>query len=172
MRRTHSLRFDALEARKLLTKAHVTAVHPAAAVAATPVVLTGTLSVNKNDAVTNDNVDGSTTTSVPVSGRLGTLGKVQGVWYENADQFGDYMGPDTIELVTHSPKGALTVAFNNQNAGPLHLIGHSTGYYQHAQRLEGGTGAFAKASENGSIEVMVSSTKKTVESLELISTNT
>ena len=172
MRRAHSLRFDALEARKLLTKAHVVAVHPAAAVVSVPVVLTGTLAVDKNEATTSQNIDGSSTTMVPVSGRLGTLGKVQGVWYENADQFGDYMGPDTIELVSRNPKGTLSVSFNNQNAGQLHLIGHSTGYYQHAQRLQGGTGAFAKASEDGSIEVMVSSTKKAVESLELISTNT
>ena len=67
MRRNHPLRFDALETRKLLTAAHVASVHPIV-----PVALNGTLTVNVNDSSQSENPDSSWTTTVPVSGVLGS----------------------------------------------------------------------------------------------------
>ena len=78
MKHVHSLRFETLEARQLLSRAHVhAAVAHAARPAATPVVLNGTLNVdnNPNATTTTTNEDGSMTTSVPVAGQLGALGR-------------------------------------------------------------------------------------------------
>ena len=91
--------------------------------------------------MTNTNLDGGYTTSVPVSGQLNGLGKVHGVWYESTDQFGDYLGPDTITL--RGAQGGFTIAFSNASPGPAHKNGHTV-YYQHAQRFDGGSGAYAE----------------------------
>ena len=168
MKRDHALGFDALETRKLLTKVHVAAAHPATAVAATPVVITGTLTVNMKAATSILNGDSSTTSSAPVSGRLGSYGKVQGTWNETVDAFGAYEGPDWVQLQSKNPKGSFIIAFNNNNPGSPTPIGHGTGMYQHAQHLYNGTGAFAKATESGSIEVLENTKTKDVESLVLI----
>ena len=114
MRHAVSPRFDDLEDRKLLSKAHIAAAHPASAVAA-PLVLNGTLAVDYKAATMNMNADGSSTTVVPVSGRLGTLGGVHGDWNQSVDSYGDYEGPDTIKL--HDTKGSFIITFNDQNPG-------------------------------------------------------
>jgi hypothetical protein len=152
MKRVHSLRFESLEGRELLSGAHAAA-HPArshTAVAAGPLVLDGTLTVNNRAALTNTNLDGGYTTSVPVSGSLSGLGEVHGVWYESTDQFGDYLGPDTITL--RGAQGGFTIAFSNATPGPAHKDGHNV-YYQHVQRFDGGSGAYARATESGTIDL-------------------
>jgi hypothetical protein len=160
MSRAHSLRFDALETRALLSGAH--AAH--AAVAA-PLVLNGTLTADNQAAATNTNLDGGYTTSVPVSGQLNGLGKVHGVWYESTDAYGDYLGPDTVTL--HGSQGSFTIAFSNATPGPAHRAGPHSVYYQHAQRLSSGSGAYAKAKENGAIDLNMNAAHTTVESLTL-----
>src|SRR5262249_47181891 len=123
MKRVHSLRFEALERRELLSRAHAAGAH-AAMVHATPAIagaprgLDGTLTGNHHAASTDMNLDGGYTTSVPVSGQLSGLGAVRGVWYESTDQFGDYLGPDTITL--RGAQGSFTIAFSNASSGPAH----------------------------------------------------
>jgi hypothetical protein len=163
MRRDHSPRFDALEARKLLTTAHVAAVPPAV-----PVTTDGTLNVNVNDSSQSMNGDGSWTTTVPVSGVLGALGKVKGFWETSIDQSGDADGPDELVLQTKDPKGSFTIAFNNVNPGKPTKVSPGLGFYQHGQHLTAGSGAYAHTTESGSIELMVSGKKGAVTSLVLI----
>jgi hypothetical protein len=150
MKRVHSLTFESLEGRELLSgarAAHAARAHPAAA---GPLMLDDTLTVNNKQAITNTNLDGGDTTSVPVSGQLTGVGAVHGVWYESTDAYGDYMGPDTITL--HGSQGSFTIAFNNGSPGPAHKDG-TTVYYQHAQKFDGGSGAYAGATESGSIDL-------------------
>lgn len=163
MRRDHSLRFEALEGRQLLAAAHVATVVPP-----TPVTIDGTLTVNVNDSSQIQNLDGSWTTTVPVSGTLDGLGKVKGNWQTSIDQFGNYDGPDTIQLSTKTPKGSFTIAFNNKNPGKPTKVSPALGFYQHGQQLRSGTGAFAHATEAGSIELMDNLKKGDVTSLVLI----
>jgi hypothetical protein len=155
MKRVHSLHFEALEGRELLSRAHAAVAHAARvhatpAIAGAPLVLDGTLTVNNHAASTDTNLDGGYTTSVPVSGQLSGLGEVRGVWYESTDQFGDYLGPDTITL--RSAQGSFTIAFSNASSGPAHKIGHTV-YYQHAQHAVSGSGAYAGTTESGSINL-------------------
>jgi hypothetical protein len=111
------------------------------------------------------NTDGSSTTTVPVSGPFGALGEVRGTWNESTDPYGDYQGPDVLRL--HDSKGSFVLTFNNQNPGPAHPYGHGTVYYEHTQRLYTGTGAYARATESGTIEIVANTAKTTVESLVL-----
>jgi hypothetical protein len=160
---------EGLEARKLLSRAHLAIAHPrAAAVVAVPVSLSGTLAVDNNAVSSTQNSDGSSTTSVPVAGQLGTLGVVHGLWNETADSFGDVQGLDALRLNTS--QGGLIVVFNNQTSGPPHRMGHGTVFYEHPQRILEGTGSLAHASESGSIEVVTNGAKRIVESLILKST--
>ena len=168
MRRECSLHVEALEGRKLPSTAHPAAAHPATGVVATPLVLEGKLAVDAKDRTATTNDGGSMTTSSPVSGNLAGLGKVHGTWYESTDAFGDYQGPDYLQIQVSKPKGSLTVSFNNQDTGKVQAIGGGLGIYQHAQRLDSSSGAFAKATENGSIELIVNSAKKSVQTLELL----
>lgn len=168
MSHVYFLRFEALEARKLLSKVHVAVAHTAPA--SVPLVLDGTLTVDSKAASSSTNPDGSTTTTVPVAGRLGALGEVRGLWYENADAFGDSSGPDTITL--RNSKGAFGVAFNDQSSVQAHPIGNGAVSYEHAQRVLGGAGAYAHASESGSIELVTNKAKTQVVSLELNTPNT
>jgi hypothetical protein len=163
MRHVHPLRFDALEARKLLSRAHIAVTHHPAAAVATPLVLSGTLAVNNNAASTTMNPDGSSTTSIPVAGKLGALGEVRGVWNETVDSFGNISGPDTLRL--HDPKGTLVIAISAQNSGRARLVGHGAVAYQRAQRFYGGTGAYAHGSESGSVELITNDAKSHVVSL-------
>ena len=170
MKRVHSLHLEALEGRELLSRAHAAApaarVHATPAIAGAPLVLDGTLTVNNHAATTDTNLDGGYTTSVPVSGQLSGLGKVRGVWYESTDEFGDYLGPDTVTL--RDAQGGFTIAFSNASSGPAHKNGHTV-YYQHAQRFDGGSGAYAGATEKGSIDLNMNPKHTTVVSLTLSS---
>ncbi len=164
MSHPHSLHFDALESRELLTGAHAAPAHAAAALT-TPLVLQGTLTVNNHAAMSTTNMDGSSTTSVPVSGPLAGLGKVHGVWYESTDGFGNYLGPDLIRL--RAARGTFTVAFSNQSPGPAHRTAARTVYYEHNQRVQGGTGPYAGARETGTIDLNMNAAHSAVQSLTL-----
>ncbi len=159
-----ALSFEALEARKLLSRVHIVA-HTRPAVSATPLVLDGTLTVANNAATTSMNDDGSTTTSVPVAGQLGTLGKVHGVWEESTDEYGDPIEPDTLEL--HDAKGTVVVAFNGQNVGRGHHLAGGAVNYDVAQRVLDGAGAYTRAPESGSIELTTNSARTLVQSMTL-----
>src|SRR5262249_22588751 len=90
MSHVHSLDFEALETRELLSSTHHAGTHSKPTVATVPLVIDGTVAVNNNAAVSDENLDGGTTTSVPLTGQLGALGKVTGVWHESTDGYGDY----------------------------------------------------------------------------------
>jgi hypothetical protein len=168
MHRRRSLCFDALEERKLLSRGHVVA-HAKPAVAATPLVLNGTLTVNNRGATTSMDELGDTTTSIPVAGQLGTLGEVRGIWNESEDSEGDYMGPDTIQL--HNAKGSFVVEFNADNPGQTHRVAGGAVYYQHSQLVSGGTRAYAHTKESGSIDLNANAARTAVDSM-TISTQT
>ena len=173
MKRVHSLRFETLEARQLLSLAHVhiTMAH-AARPAETPVVLNGTLTVNNNPnaTTTTTNEDGSMTTSVPVAGQLGALGEVHGIWDETVDSFGDYEGPDTLTL--HASKGTFAIAFNNENSPRAGVKVGSAISYKHTQVVLGGDGAYARASESGTIELTTNAARTQIVSMTLHTQNT
>jgi hypothetical protein len=172
MSHVRPLVFDALEHRVLLSKGHVGVLHAVPAVAAAPLVLDGSLAVdnNGNAASTSMNLDGSTTTSVPVAGRLGTLGEVRGVWNKSVDAFGNPTGLDTLRL--HNSRGAFVVAFNGQQPVRAQPAPHRAVYYRHPQRLSLGTGAYAGASESGTIELVTNSARTVVQSMTLASRTT
>jgi hypothetical protein len=174
MKRVHSLRFETLEGRRMLSTTHPAVAHAAhvSRAAAVSLVLNGSLTVDNNpDAATSTtNVDGSTTTSLPVSGELSGLGRVRGIWNETLDEFGDYEGPDT--LILRDAKGAFGVAFNNQNSTPANAKTHGAITFDHAQKVLGGTGAYARASESGSIGVTTNAARTQVVSLTLQTRNT
>jgi hypothetical protein len=169
MRSNRLLRFEDLEARKLLSAAHIGSARPAS-VAVTPINLTGTLDVNLNEASTVENSDSSETTTVPLVGRLGSLGKVTGVWSHTLNQLGDYRGPDTLVLKSSLQKGSFTINFDGNDSGlTAKSVGKDVSDYQHAQKLVSGTGTFAKVSQAGSIELMLNTNQDTYKSLVLIS---
>ena len=153
MNRVHSLDFDSLEGRELLSRAHGLAAHSRrahAAPAAAPLVLDGTLTVDMHAATSLTNLDGGTTISAPVSGTLAGPGELSGVWYESTDQFGEFAGPDTITL--RGPRGGFTIAFSNASPGPAHRSGHRV-YYRHPQHIVSSSGAYAGAAERGWIDL-------------------
>ncbi len=166
MRRGHFLRFDALEARRLLTT-HAVMPHTTPMRALTPLVLDGTLVVDNSPASASItmNADGGATTSLPVKGQLNGLGEVRGVWSESTDSFGDVEGLDTVQL--RDSKGTFIVAFNNQTSGPAHSAPHGAVSYEHAQRFDGGGRAYAHASESGTIALTTNPTKTEVVSMSL-----
>jgi hypothetical protein len=170
MSRVHCLRFDALEARELLSTAHHAAAHAAKAHArpaavAGPLALDGTLTVNNRATVENMDAEDDTITTVPVSGQLGAMGQVSGLWYESVDAYGDYLGPDTITL--HGAQGSVTVAFNNGSPGPAHRTGPHAVYYQHPLQIEGGTGAYAGETGRGTIDLNMNAAHTAVQSITL-----
>jgi len=162
MRHVHSPRFETLEARQLLSKTHV-----GVARAAPLLVLNGTLTVDNNPdaASTIRNEEGSKTTSVPVAGQLGTLGKVHGIWDVTVNARGKNYAPD--ELILRNSKGSFIVAFTQ----PAHKKARGVSY-ERAQVVLGGTGAYARASERGSIEVTHRAVRTQVVSLTLQTRNT
>jgi hypothetical protein len=172
MSHVRPLVFDALEPRVLLSKGHVAVAHAVPAVAAAPLVLNGSLAVdnNANAASTTMNTDGSTTTSVPVAGRLGAWGEVRGVWNKTVDAFGAPTGLDTLRL--HNSKGAFIVAFNGQQPVRAQPTAHRAVYYQHPQRLNLGTGAYVGASESGTIKLITDPARTVVQSMTLASRTT
>jgi len=168
MKHVHSVRFEALEARQLLSRAHLhAAIAHAARPALTPVALNGTLSIdnNPNATTTNENEDGSMTTSVPVAGQLSGLGEVHGIWNETVDSFGDYEGPDTLTL--HASNGALVVAFNNATSKRADVKVRGEVSYEHPQMVIGGTGAYARPSETGTIELTTNAARTEIVSMTL-----
>ena len=155
MNRDRTLHFEPLEGRQLLSGTHARAshagrAHASPATAAAPLVFSGTLTVDNKQAATNTNMYSGYTTSVPVVGQLSGVGHVHGVWFESTDQFGNYLGPDTVTL--HGAKGSFTIAFSNASSGPAHKDG-KTVYYQHAQHAISGSGAYAGATESGTIDL-------------------
>ncbi len=107
---------------------------------------------------------------MPVAGRLGTLGVVHGVSNESVDEYGDYIGPDTLRL--HASNGAFVVAFSNQTPGPAHAAGHGAVYYEHAQRVYNPKGADTGDSETGTIELFTNPARTSVVSMKLSTRNT
>jgi hypothetical protein len=163
--RTDSLRFDLLETRTLLSAIHRAPAHDQPAPGTVPLVFDGTLMVGNKSPMSTMNQDGSTTTSVPVAGRLGTLGEVRGVWNESVDQFGDYLGPDTLRL--HTANGTFLVAFDNASSGRAHRVAKGVVYYQHPQRVYNPTGAYAGQVESGTIDLNLNRAHTHVMSLRL-----
>ena len=174
MKRSRSLRFEALEGRQLLSRGHVALAHlphpHATRALAGPIVLDGTLIVNANPnaVMTTTNPDGSSTTATPVSGQLTTLGHVRGVWSESVDAYGNYDGPDTLLL--RNPKGSILIAFNNQNSTRAAARAPGGATYEHSQRVFGGTRAYAGASETGTIVLTTNRVRAAVVSLTLQTT--
>ncbi len=167
MRRGYSLHLETLEARQLLSRGHHMAVPHAARPAANPIVLNGTLAVDNSpsEITTTENPDGSSTTSTPVAGQLAGLGEIHGMWDESVDSFGDYEGPDTLTL--RNTKGVFVVAFNNANGIPSSAKSRGPVSYEHRQMVEGGAGAYARASESGTIELTTNAARTDVVSLTL-----
>lgn len=167
MRHIRTLGFDDLESRKLLSTVHPAAgSHHAPAAVAMALNLDGTLVVNMKDATQTNDAQGDVLTLVPVSGVLGTMGKVHGIWTETVDQFGDYLGPDTIQL--SNAHGSFTVSFDSANLGKAVKTAHGSVFHPLGQRNDGGTGTYAKATENGSITVITNPSKGISETMTLI----
>jgi len=158
MRHVHSLRFETLEARQLLSETHVAVAHAAPAL-----VLNGTLTVDNNPGAASaiKNGEGWKTTSVPVAGQLGALGQVHGIWDETFDVHGDYVAPD--ELILRDSKGTFIVAFTQ----PPHTKAPGIVSFKRAQVVLGGSGAYAMESERGSVEVTPNAAGTQVVSLTL-----
>jgi hypothetical protein len=159
----------------LLSKIHHAAAQadPAPKATATPAAvastlnLNGTLVVDMKAATQQDDAESDTITMVPVTGDLGTLGKVHGVWSETVDEFGDYLGPDTIEFATS--QGTFTIAFDSANLGNAKKVGHASVFPPLAQQLDGATGIFAKDAENGSLQVITNPSKGVAETMTIVS---
>jgi len=169
MSHRRALGFDALEGRTLLSGSRVAVHHSTPMIAATPVVLDGTLAVDNNSANITTNPDGTSISSTPVAGRLGALGKVRGVWNVGLDTFGDTTGVNALRL--HAPKGSLVISFSTVNTVKPHPAARGAVYYPRAQQLVAGTGAYAKATESGMIDLTTNPGRKQTVSLALMSTN-
>jgi hypothetical protein len=167
MSQVHFLQFEALETRELLSSAHHAAhaagTHSRPTVAMVPLVIDGSVAVNNNAAVSDENLDGGTTTSIPLTGQLGALGKVTGVWYESTDEYGDYLGPDTITF--HDAQGSFTVAFNNGTSGPAHRTGPHSVYFEHPLEIKGGSVAYAGDTGSGTIDLNMNAAHTEVASI-------
>ena len=165
MRHARALRFESLEAKCLLSKASVALTHVATAAVETPIVLDGTLALDNNAATSTQNVDGGSTTTTPVTGRLATLGKVHGVWNETVDAYGDVTGLDALRL--RNAKGTIVVEFNNADPGTAHHAAHGAVYYQESQRIGAIAGAYSDSTESGSIELFPNSGRSAIVSIVL-----
>ena len=97
------------------------------------------------------------------------LGEVRGVWDNSVDSYGDYMGPDTLYL--HDAKGTFILTFNDENAAGGHPLGHGAVDFVHTQRLYQGKGAYASATESGTIQLDTNNAKSLIVSLTLESQN-
>ena len=164
MRHGRPLCFESLEEKKLLSGSHVAA-HNRAAVATTLLELTGTLKVHNQAAMTSTDENGDVMTSTPVTGQLGSLGEVRGTWNTASDEYGDYMGPDTLQLRTAN--GSFVVQFSEQNIDSVqHLAGGATETV-HPQLASDGTRAYARAKESGTIELTSNPARTAVGSMTL-----
>jgi hypothetical protein len=97
------------------------------------------------------------------------MGKVHGTWSESTDQFGDYLGPDTIEF--GNSQGTYTIAFDSANLKNGHKIGKETIFPPLGQQLDGATGLYAKASETGSIQIILNPSKGVAETMTIVTAN-
>jgi hypothetical protein len=170
MQRVRSLRFEIMEER-LLQSGAGQATLPAAPVPAASLRLDGTLTVRYASHLSfRMNTDGSKTRSIPVGGQLGALGRVHGIWNESQDTFGNYDGPD--KLVVGNSQGSIEVTFFNQNSprGVGRLA--TSAQYVHTQHVFSGTGAYAGASESGTIVLTTSAVSPRVIRITLQSTGT
>ncbi len=167
MRHNRFLNFDALEDRKLLSKAHHVVTH--AAVALTPVTLNGTLTVDNKASYTTQDVYGDTTTTIPVAGTISTLGAVKGTWNETEDSSGDYLAPDSLTL--RGAQGAIVVTFNRAVKSKATRLTPTTLGFFLPQRLYGGTRNYDKDSESGTLEMTTNNAQTAVETLTLFTTS-
>jgi hypothetical protein len=139
----------------LLSHAH----HPSLHAATVPLAYTGTLTVDNAAAVMVDNGDGSTTTQTPVTGELGVLGAVHGVWTVSDDSTGSYLGPDTLQV--HNASGAVVMAFDESSPGPIHRVKHGPASSEHGLQVVGGAGAYAHSTGSGAV-TMTTNTARTL----------
>ena len=170
MKQTHFIVFDILESRQLQSTVHLPMAHPARVLAA-PLVLDGTLSVNtKSNAISPTmNPDGSSTMSVAVAGQLGALGPVHGVWYENQDSFGKL--PGTRHAAAPRREGNDHNRVQQCEPVTRHAKVRGAVNYEHTQRFYSGTGAYARASESGTIELTTNAAQTHVVSMTLHTTH-
>ena len=175
MRHARSLDFDALESRKLLSSrvhhavAHHAPAHPAAAAVSVPVTLNGTLTLDSKATSTSMDAQSDMTTTIPVAGTLGALGQVHGVWNESVDANGNYLGPDTLQL--HGARGG---GRRVQQRGPRESPPDRDRDRLFRAQPEGRRrhGAYARATESGTIDVNMNAAKSHVVSLTLNTTTT
>jgi hypothetical protein len=166
MRYARSLVFDALETRKLMSAGHHAAAHAKARdVPAGTMVLSGTLTVNNALALSSDDASGDVQTATPVSGRLAGLGAVRGTWYEDTDEYGDYLPPDNIYLRTS--EGTIVIAFNSQEPTKESDARHGAVTYDFAQLARGETGTYTNYTESGTIDLTSNSARNAVKTMEL-----
>ena len=89
-------------------------------------------------------------TSTPVAGQLGALGKVHGVWNESADEYGDYMGPDTLRA-PHC-QGSFHCRIQRARRYAVHHLAGGARQEVEPQLASDGTGAYARTKESGTID--------------------
>ena len=141
--------------------------HVRPATALTPLVITGTLTVDNNAATMTEDDEGDVMTSTPVVGQLGALGEVHGVWNTATDEYGDYMGPDSLRL--HTASGSFVVQFNEQDTNAVHHLAGGVTESVHPQLAADGTGAYARTKEKGTIDLTTNSARTVVDSITLTS---
>ena len=169
MRHARRPRLEGLESRQLLTTSHLAA---AASVHADYLVLLpldGTLTVSRKPTSVVVDHYGDTTRSTPVAGVLGTVGKVQGTWTEEANAYGDPLTADTLQL--HNAQGSFVVSFRTEHHGKAHKTVQGTSFEPLAEHLSGGTKEYKRAYESGAITVNTDPTGKVVESMTIASKN-
>jgi hypothetical protein len=167
MPRTRLIAFENLESRRLMASAHmVAAAHHSIA---SPLPLDSLLVVDQSAGSTTPNADGSYTTSTPVSGIIPGLGKVHGDWNESVDPYGNYLGPDSLQL--SAPGGSVTLEFSAGNLGKIHKYPAPIGdaFAPLAQQLAGGSGAYRHVSERGTIQLITNANKDVVARMAIVS---
>lgn len=179
MRHARSLGFEGLESRRLLSRAHLAAVHaharvhahPAAAAVSVPLVLDGTLAVdNRAATVTSTNGFGGETISSPVAGVLNGLGKVHGQWNEEIGSFATALGPNS--LVLQNRQGTFTIEFGAVSRSQAHRTASGAVINPIAQKVTISSGAYAKSKEVGTIVLTTNRALSLVESMTLATTST
>ena len=150
MKHVRSLGFEALEARQLLSRGAL-AVSDAVPGPSSPLVLNGTLHVSYGpyESSLTRNFNGSLTRTVAVAGHLGSLGRVHGLWSESVDTYGNYDGPD--RLAVGNAKGSIMITFFNKNPSWASTKRRRAVSFEHTQQILVGSGAYAGASETGTV---------------------
>lgn len=83
---------------------------------------------------------------------------------------GNYMGPDTLNL--HNGQGATVVEFNDQQHGKPKRESNGSAYYQVRQVVIRATGAFARASERGTLDLTTNPGRTAIASMTVNTGNT